>query len=144
MVEQSGSAYYTQVMEQVAENTAQIAKTLEALDSARYEICKVMWERQVIQLFSTRKCFVAVATGSEGVYDAGKSEPFHDKKYSERGKETVLQTREAVAALNGLVQFLIAEGWEPTEHPNEYWYNRAFRRRVKPRRRVRHISQNAT
>jgi hypothetical protein len=121
-------------MEQVAENTAQIAKSLEAIDATRYEICKIMWERQFVSILQTRKCFVAVATGSEGVYDAGKSEPFPDRRYSERGKETVSQDRAAVAALNDLVQFLIAEGWEPTVHPNEYWYNRGFRRRVKPHR----------
>ena len=58
MVQQSGSAYYTQVMEQVAENTAQMAKTLEALDFGPIRNMQNHVERQMIQLFLTRKCFV--------------------------------------------------------------------------------------
>ena len=129
-VQRTGSAYYTEVMEQVATNTAQIATRVEALDTAQWETCLITWQRTPLTWNKAGAQFVAAGVGVQGNFVAAQSERFPDATRMIRGALIMQQTPEAVAALNNLISRLLQEGWEAIVLASDQWYARSFRRRV--------------
>ena len=92
-----------------------------------WEACKVGWEaRKARGAFERDKfVFVARAEGPGGPYAAGESGAFTLDPRSPHG----LARRQMRPHLDGLVERLRREGWEP-QPPGPDWWGFRFRRRV--------------
>ncbi len=69
--------------------------------------------------------FQVDAIGQKGTYVAYETEKFT----SDFGYEVKRNKYEPI--INGLVNKLIQDGWEPVESINENWWNHRFRRRIR-------------
>jgi DNA-directed RNA polymerase subunit RPC12/RpoP len=132
-VQRTGSAYYTNVMEQIAENTAQTAKAVEALDQSQWETAEIVWYHNYVGFMKTENRWIAAAIGVNGKYNAAQSSLFKGKlmRIESTGEYVMDKGTESLAAHKELQERLVQEGWEPVVHANKYWYSRHYRRRVK-------------
>lgn len=130
-IQRTSTAYFTEVMGQVAENTAQIAQGVQALDIDKWETCNIVCERAPFKWNKAGNVFIGRAVGVSGAFEAGRSEVFPESANMTRGSLIPNQESTAMTAFTNLMQRLAQEGWEPIVQNGQYWFSRQFRRRVR-------------
>ena len=134
-VQRNGSAYYTQVLDQIDHKTTQILNKVDTLVdmnvNVQWETCEITWERKAITWAKMGNWFVASALGVNGRFEAVRSDPFRESNDRIRNTFLPKQTKDSLAAFDQLLVRLAQDGREPVVQEGRYWFSRYFRRRVK-------------
>jgi hypothetical protein len=129
----SGSAFYTEVLEQIDQKTTQILDKVDTLVSqgtVRWETCEIVWHRKAITWAKMGSWFEAAAIGQHGPYVAAKSEYMPDVLQRVGQYFVPKQIDSIMTEFNAFVTTLSKDGWEALSERGQFWYSVRFRRRV--------------
>lgn len=130
-VQRTGTAYYTNLMEQITESSSQISKGIDALDKDKWETCEIRWHSQNAGFLKVGHWFIARALGSNGCCEAARSSMFTAPFIRTSEGLIAADTPLSSSALEEVKAKLMQDRWEPVVKPSRAWFHRSYRRRTR-------------